>query len=161
MSLKFRMLVTTLALICVNAASANADICFRYGSGGGTLVAKAPTTLPAAQTCEAFGFFENGGLWGAATGSICTDRHLEAIFHYTYDGCANHYFESGTCRFGLTHGNLPSAWSSCRGTANQSGFSDDTATLEFCDGIPVPHTGPGGEAYSCTRTPFRHPKVDQ
>jgi hypothetical protein len=93
--------MATLGLICVNAASARADMCFRYSSGGGTLVAKG-ATLPAVNTCVPLAFFENGGLQGAATGSICTAADgSTVIFHYTYDGCLSPYFESGVCRLQL------------------------------------------------------------
>jgi hypothetical protein len=152
---KCMMLIASLGLICVNAASASADMCFRYESGGGTLIAKGGK-LPAANTCEPLGFFENGGLWGAATGSICYDGQSSAILHYTYDGCTGHYFESATCKFQTTRGSLPTTFSSCRGTANQAAFYDETAKLEFCDGTPVP----SGTERACVGA-FFHPKLDR
>ena len=157
-----RMLMATLGLICVNAASASADMCFRYASGGGTLVAKG-ATLPAANTCIPLAFFEDGGLQGAATGSICTAGDgSTVIFHYTYDGCLRPYFESGVCRLqlgpqigpvitgrearghfgsgGIGRFGLPTTQSSCFGTYSQPGSTspDTTAKLEYCDGPPVP-----------------------
>jgi hypothetical protein len=157
---KSRMLMAILGLICVNAASARADMCFRYASGGGTLVAKG-ATLPGANTCVPLAFFEDGGLQGAATGSICTAADgSTVIFHYTYDGCLSPYFESGVCRLqlGLAIGpvitgrevrghfgsgsrfGLPTTQSSCFGTYSQPGSTspDTTAKLEYCDGPPVP-----------------------
>jgi len=149
------MLMATLGLICVNAGGASADMCFHYGSGGGTLVAKG-ATLPAANTCVPLAFFEDGGLQGAATGSICTAAEgSTVIFHYTYDGCLTPYFESGVCRLELgpqiivagreapAHHlplGLPTIRSSCFGTYSQPGSvsPDTTAKLEYCDGRPVP-----------------------
>jgi len=158
-----RMLIATLGLICVNAASASADICFRYANGGGTLVAKG-ATLPAANTCISVAFFEDGGLRGAATGSICTAADgASVIFHYTYDGCLGPYFESGFCRlqlglqgpvltgretpgreapghFGSSRFGLPTTQSSCFGTYSQPGSTspDTSAKLQYCDAPPVP-----------------------
>jgi hypothetical protein len=150
-----RMFIATLGLICVNAGSASADMCFRYGSGG-TLVAKG-ATLPAANTCVPLAFFEDGALQGAATGSICTAADgSTVIFHYTYDGCISPYFESGVCRLQLgpqigppvparsiaarIHLGLPTIQSSCFGTYSQPGSTspNNTAQLSYCDGPPVP-----------------------
>lgn len=140
---KCRMLMTTLGFICLGAASASADICFNYGSGGGILVSK-EVTFPARNTCRPFGFFESGGLNGAATGSICTDGNT-AIFHYHYDGCSGHYVESATCYLKLTSGALPTTNSSCRVTVLSSNqpavYEDFTAKMELCDPSPPLPTG--------------------
>jgi hypothetical protein len=140
-----RMLMATLGLVCVNAASASADMCFRYGSGG-TQVSKG-ATLPAPNTCTVLAFFEDGAFQGAATGSICKDASNQyLIFHYTYSGCRQPYIESGTCRFTLSGGGqLPSTESSCFGTYSQPGSGPDTsARLYYCDGPPVPGGACGG-----------------
>jgi hypothetical protein len=127
----FMIAVVTLAGVA--ATEARADLCFRYGSGGGTLVAR-KAALPAPDTCRPLGFFERGGLAGAATGSICTDRNGGiVIIHYTYDGCLGpSYTESATCRLQLHNTNTPTTGGTCRGTANGSAFVDSTAVLTSC-----------------------------
>jgi hypothetical protein len=136
-----RALIVALALVGASAASAQqvGDLCFRYESGGGTLVARRSGGLPEPDHCKPLQFYEDGGLAGAATGSICTDANGgTAIFHYTFHSCVGpSYFETGTCRFGAQHG-LP-AVGVCRGTANQSSFVDHTPSLEACD-KPVPES---------------------
>ena len=140
------MIVLTLASLAF-VESARADMCFRYQtSGGGTLVAKG-AKLPAVNTCEPLAMFENGGLAGAATGSICVDiNDFTVLFHYTYDACIGpgNYFESATCRLQIQNGDLPTVSSSCRGTlAGGAGFLEvNDAILEYCDGGPV--LGGGG-----------------
>lgn len=57
------MLMAVLGLAGVNAPSASADLCFRYGSGGGTMVAR-KAKLPAPDTCKTLAFFESGGKAG-------------------------------------------------------------------------------------------------
>jgi hypothetical protein len=122
----------------VTAPAARADLCFRYGSGGGTLVAR-KAALPAPDNCRPLAFFEKGGLAGSATGSICTDRNGGiVIIHYDYDGCLGpSYTESATCRLQLHNTNTPTTGGACRGTANGSGFQDNTAVLTTCN-VPVP-----------------------
>ena len=61
-----------LGLAAVHAPGARADLCFRYGSGGGTLVAKG-AAVPAPNTCRTLAMFESGGSAGPATGSICRE----------------------------------------------------------------------------------------
>jgi hypothetical protein len=75
-------------------------------------------------------FFEDGGLAGAATGSICTDANGQTtIFHYTYHSClVPRHFQIVTCRLGR---GLPAS-GVCRGTDTQGGFVE-FATLESCD----------------------------
>ena len=121
-----------------------ADLCFHYQkTGGGTLVAKR-MLLPAVNTCAPLAMFENGGLIGAATGSICVDNEdFTVIFHYTYDGCLENYFESGTCRLQIQNGDLPTVSSSCRVTlADGTSFLEiDDGKLEHCNVASVPGGG--------------------
>jgi|SRR6266568_1003209 hypothetical protein len=143
------LLIAALGLIIASQSGARADMCFRYQvTGGGTLVAKG-AKLPAVNTCEPLAMFENGGLAGAATGSICRDiNDFTIIFHYTYDACIGpgSYFESATCRLQIQNGNLPTVSSSCRGTlAGGVPFLEvNDAILEFCDGTKLPVLGGGG-----------------
>ena len=85
---KHLLRIAIFGLVVVSAPFAKADMCFRYTTtGGGTLVAKGGK-LPATNTCEPLAFFEEGGLAGAATGSICVDvNDFTVVLHYTYDGC--------------------------------------------------------------------------
>jgi hypothetical protein len=142
------LLAAVLGLVVTCAPIAKADICFRYQkTSGGTLVAKG-AKLPAVNTCEPMALFESGGLAGAATGSICRDiNDFTLVFHYTYDSCIgpDSYSESATCRLQIQNGNLPTVSSTCRGTANGTGFFEiDDAVMEFCgDGISVPGGGGG------------------
>jgi len=105
-------------------------------------------SLPAVNTCQPLALFERGGLGGAAAGSICVDdADFTVVFHYTFHSCVGapgSWFESATCRLQLASGGtLPTVSSSCRGTANGSGFLEvNDAILEFCDGGPV--LGGGG-----------------
>jgi hypothetical protein len=163
-------LIAALGLVVAGPPGARADLCFHYQkSGGGTLVAKG-AKLPAPNTCETLPLFETDGgrggaagtkgLEGAATGSICTDvAGATVIFHYTYDGCLGpaSYFESATCRLQLQNGNLPTTFGSCRGTANQSGFVDDSAILQSCDNVQVPND----TAALCVIRPGLSHKLDQ
>ena len=136
---KSRMLLVTLGLVCASVAHAQqgGDLCFHYQSGGGTLVAKRVGGLPEPDHCKPLQFFEDGGLEGAATGSICTDKNGgTAIFHYTYHSClAPSHFQIATCRLSVQNG-LPAS-GACRGTDTQGGFVEFSATLESCD-KPVP-----------------------
>jgi hypothetical protein len=141
---KSRMLLVTLALVGASVAHAQqqqgGDLCFHYASGGGTLVAKQGGGLPEPDRCKPLQFFEDGGLAGAATGSICADANggRTTIFHYTYHSCVMpSHFQIVTCWFGR---GLP-AEGFCRGTDTQGGFVE-LATLESCD-KPVPEAVAG------------------
>lgn len=140
----------TVALTLVGASAASAqqsgDLCFRYGSGGGTHVAKHFGGVPNADQCKPLQFAEVGGLGGAATGMICRDAFGDTfILHYTYHSCHDSsYFETATCRFNALH-DLPTS-GACRGTYNQTPFVDSTPTLEACN-IPIP----GGLAFQCSQ----------
>ena len=138
-------LMAALGLFGAKAPGAQADLCFRYGSGGGTLVAKG-AQLPDPNKCRTLSFFEEGGAAGAGTGSICRAANGgTVIFHYSYHGClAPSYFETGTCRLDTTRG-LP-AEGTCRltfivnDTPNDS--VDSTPVLTSCN-RPVPSAFPG------------------
>jgi hypothetical protein len=137
-----RTLLVVLALVGASVASAQqgGDLCFRYGSGGGTLVARGAGGLPADDNCKPLQFYEDlasAGLAGAATGSICKAQQGGiAILHYSYHSCADpSHFQMATCRFSVQNG-LP-AVGVCRGTDTHGGFVSLTPILESCD-IPVP-----------------------
>jgi hypothetical protein len=139
-SLTFMM---TLAFVGISTLSAQADLCFRYGSGGGTLVAKG-ATLPQPNECRTLSFFEDGSQKGAATGSICRDIDgTTVVFHYVYHSCLGPtYFETGTCRLGSVRDGIPEggAGGSCRLTFNQTPRPDaDTSPILFsgtqCSGL--------------------------
>jgi hypothetical protein len=155
-----------IGLSLANLPDAKADLCFRYGSGGGTQVAKG-AKLPEPGTCQPLALYEvePGGRAGAANGMICRDGPgsggLTIIFHYTYDACTGggSYFESATCRLELSHvgpGTLPTVGSSCRGTFGHApstpnpvplkNFADSTLKLDDCGGVDT--TVPGGAADS-------------
>jgi hypothetical protein len=150
-----------IGLSLANPPDARADLCFRYGSGGGTHVAR-DATLPKEGTCQVLALFETGGRIGAATGMICRDGPgaggVTLVWNYTYDGCIGpgSYFESGTCRAQLdNNGNLPTVSSVCRGMyATGSGphqnliaFTDGTLKIEQCAGAIVPGGG-GGQCFA-------------
>ena len=128
------VLLAALAAAGANATAARADLCFRYGSGGGTLVAK-NVTVPAPNKCKQLAMFESGGGAGSATGSICTDwTGATIIYHYDYDGCVGAaYRESATCRLQLSDGGPPSRGGACKGTANTSAFTDGSLVLTSCN----------------------------
>jgi hypothetical protein len=139
-------LIAALGIAGGGAPSAQADLCFHYGSGGGIAVAKG-ADLPPANQCESLAMFEVGGAWGAATGSICTDRNgATALWHYVYHGCVGrHYFETGTCAINLKQG-LPSFGTACNLTFSDlpattapsgpvTGHFDDSLTVSKCDGV--------------------------
>jgi hypothetical protein len=132
-------LIVAFGFVLASAPDTRADdLCFRYRkSGGGTLVARG-VTLPRANTCVPLALFENGGLSGAATGSICVNEDSSTvIFHYTYDSCVGPaYFESATCLLRTSDRALPAAASTCRGTYTGGAFLEiDDAILENCSGI--------------------------
>ena len=147
-------LTAALGLVVASAPIAKADdLCFHYQtSGGGTLVARG-ATLPNFNTCQPLALFESlegGGLGSLATGSICRDATdgITVVFQYTLDSCVgiagSSYFESATCRLQLQDRGLPTTSSSCRGTANGSGFlAVDDAVLFSCSGMTVPGGGGG------------------
>ena len=128
--------IVALGLIGASVPSAQAHLCFRYGTGGGTLVARG-AQLPNTNECRTLSFFEAGGYRGAATGSICRDRNgATVMFHYVYHSCNGPtYFETGTCRLDVQHGGGLPAIGECRLTANQTGLPnpDSTPVLESCD----------------------------
>ena len=151
-----------------NLPDAKADLCFRYGSGGGIAVAKG-AKLPEPGTCQPLALYEvaPGGRAGAANGMICRDGPgaggLTIIFHYTYDACTGggSYFESATCRLQLGSagpGTLPTVSSSCRGTYGHApstpnpvplkNFVDSTLKLDDCSGVDT--TVPGGGGAQCS-----------
>jgi hypothetical protein len=139
------LIATGIVMTAIVAPDARADLCFRYQlTGGGTLVARG-AKLPAVDTCEPLAMFENGGYFGAATGTICRDiNDFTVIFQYTYDGCTTDYFESGICRLQIQNGSLPTVSSTCRGTLAGGTFFHETndGIIEVCAGIPV--LGGGG-----------------
>ena len=148
-----------IGLSLANPPNAGADLCFRYGSGGGTAVAR-DATIPKQGTCQALALFETGGRAGAANGMICRDSvgGVTLVFHYTYDACIGpgSYFESATCRAQLdSNDNLPTVSSYCRGMyATGSGshqnliaFQDGTLKVEQCAGVDVPGGG-GGQCFA-------------
>jgi hypothetical protein len=132
---KGRLLIVALALIDASAASAQqgGDLCFQFGSGGGTLVARRFGQLPADAHCKPLQFYEDGPLEGTATGSICKDRNGGTfILHYTYHSCKRQsHFQTVTCRFSAKQG-LPTS-GQCRGTDTNGGFFNTTPTLRSCD----------------------------
>jgi hypothetical protein len=142
------MFMAALGLIGASVPSAQADLCFRYESGGGTLVARGGE-LPQPNECRTLPFFEVGGYEGAATGSICMDKNGgTVVFHYAYHSClAPTYFETGTCRLGVQNG-LPAS-GACRVTVNQTGQpnADTTPVLSSCSGMELEETLP----IHCTR----------
>ena len=148
---KALLIFTALSLVIVNSPSARADLCFRYMvSGGGTLVMKG-LTLPAPNTCQPVAMYEanEGGLGGAATGSICFGGADGAtiVFQYTYDGCTGYYFESGICRLQLDRNNdLPTTGSSCRLTSGGGIFYSEIGDAQIfsCDSTQLPLPGGGG-----------------
>jgi hypothetical protein len=157
-----------IGLSLANPPDAKADLCFRYGSGGGTLVAKG-ATIPREGTCQSLALYEvqPGGRAGAANGLVCRDGPgsggVTIIFHYNYDACIGpgSYTESATCRLQLNNaGNLPTVGSSCRGTANGSPFFDLTLRLDNCAGVDT--TVPGGGGGQCfAGSGFSHQKLDE
>ena len=151
------MFATVVGFAGLDAPSARADLCLHYNSGGGTEVAR-KATLPAPDTCRPLAFFESGGLAGAATGSICTDRNgAIVILHYDYDSCLGPtYTELATCRLQLRNTGLPTVGGTCRGTANGGSFVDSTATLSNCN-IPVPDDIGGLCAHASGRSALRRP----
>ncbi|MFO1038341.1 MAG: hypothetical protein U1E45_16005 [Geminicoccaceae bacterium] len=155
------LLVAVLGFGAVQAPDARADLCFRYGSGGGTLVAR-KVALPAPDTCKPLALFESGGTAGSATGSICADRSgAIVIFHYDYDGCIGPaYQESATCRLQLHNGGLPTTGGACRGKANGSAFVDGSLVLRNCN-VFVPQDIGGlcaaSRAANRVAAPFSHP----
>lgn len=143
------------------APDAKADLCFRYGSGGGIHVAR-DATPPKEGTCQALALFESGGRIGAANGMICRDGPgaggVTLVFHYTYDACIGpgSYFESATCRLQLdNNGNLPTVSGFCRGMYSAgfgphqtlTTFLDSTPKIEQCAGEAVPGGG-GGQCFA-------------
>jgi hypothetical protein len=156
-----------ITLSVVTLSGAKADLCFRYGTGGGTLVAKG-AKLPAQNTCDPLGLVEVGlgGRGGAATGSICRDQTdgRTIIFHYNYDACVGpgSYFESATCRLQLNNANdLPTASGGCRGTYGGGPFVDDTPVIDLCVGTDT--TIPGGGGGQCVggRSGFSRKRLDE
>jgi len=148
-----------IGLSLANPPNARADLCFHYGSGGGTLVAR-DATLPKEGTCQPLALFESGSRIGAANGMICRDTvgGVTLIFHYTYDACIGpgSYFESATCRLQINNaGNLPTVSGICRGVfAAGSGphqtlttFVDGSPKIEQCAGVDVPGGG-GGQCFA-------------
>jgi hypothetical protein len=151
-----------IGLSLANPPDARADLCFRYGSGGGTLVAK-DATLPKEGTCQPLALFENtdpGSRIGAANGMICRDNTdgRTVIFHYTYDACIGpgSYFESATCRLQLNNANdLPTVSGFCRGMVSGGSGSnlplgslfDGSPKLDNCVGVNT--TVPGGGGGQC------------
>jgi hypothetical protein len=148
-------------LSLANPPNARADLCFRYGTGGGTHVAR-DATLPKEGTCQALALFETGGRIGAANGMICRDGPgaggVTIVFHYNYDACIGpgSYLESATCRLQLNNaGNLPTVSGFCRGMySTGSGpnqtlktFLDSTPKIEQCAGEIVPGGG-GGQCFA-------------
>lgn len=154
------LLIATLGLVVISAPIAKADLCFSYKkTGGGILVARG-ATLPVTNACQPLAMYEAGGLIGAATGSICQDGFgdITVLFHYTYDGCASNYFESGTCRLQLQRdGNLPTVSSTCRITTGNGVYylEFDDGTLESCDGSQFALRVPNGGGAAC-RGGFSH-----
>jgi hypothetical protein len=143
-----------IGLSFANPPDARADLCFRYGSGGGTLVARG--AVPAQGACRNLALYEvgPGGAGGAANGMVCRDGPgvggITVIYHYNYDSCLgpNSYSESATCRLQLNNaGNVPTVGSSCRGTANGSPFFDTSLVLTNCAGVDT--TVPGGGGGQC------------
>jgi hypothetical protein len=155
-----------IGLSLANPPNARADLCFHYGSGGGTLVAR-DATLPKQGTCQPLALFESGSLIGAANGMICRDTvgGVTIVFHYTYDACIGpgSYFESATCRLQLNNdGNFPAVSGACRGVfAGGSGsltaFNDITPKIEQCTGVDVP----GGGGGQCFGKGFFHKELDE
>lgn len=153
-----------IGLSLANPQDARADLCFQYGSGGGTLVGR-DATLPKEGTCQPLALFETGSRIGAANGMICRDGPgvggITIVFHYTYDACIGpgSYFESATCRLQLDNaGNLPTVSGFCRGMyATGSGpnqtlttFLDGSPKIEQCTGVIVPGGG-GGQCFAGRR----------
>jgi hypothetical protein len=152
-----------MGLSLANLPDAKADLCFRYSTGGGILVAKGVKLIEPG-TCQPLALFEIGpGAGGAANGMICRDGPgaggLSIIFHYTYDACLGpgSWFESGTCTLELGHGGtgtLPTIGSSCRITYGAAGSTptnvilqnkvDPTGKLDDCGGANIPVPGSGG-----------------
>jgi hypothetical protein len=153
-------------LSLANPPNARADLCFHYGTGGGTLVAR-DATLPKQGTCQPLALSESGSLIGAANGMICRDTvgGVTIVFHYTYDACIGpgSYFESATCRLQLNNdGNFPTVSGACRGVfAGGSGsltaFDDITPKIEQCTGVDVP----GGGGGQCFGKGFFHKVLDE
>ena len=138
-------LIMTLGFISASALSARADLCFHYGSGGGIAIAKGGK-IPPKNTCGSLAMFEVGGYLGAATGSICTAADTQsAIYHYVFQACTpTHYFETGTCTFGLQNGALPQGGSTgecniVHTDPNTSptpvGGFDSTLNISNCEGV--------------------------
>jgi hypothetical protein len=162
-------LASAAALSLVVSTAAHADLCFRYTkSGGGTVVARG-AKVPAPNTCITLALYEvdgryGKGLQGAATGSLCTDwAGATMIYHYTYDGCLgpNRYFESATCRLQLRDGNVPTTFGGCRGTVNNTGFTDDSLVAEFCNGEDVALRVPNDLPALCVIKPGLNRKLDE
>ena len=159
---KSLLFIGTLGLVIASPLAAKADICFRYQTGGGTLVAKG-ANLPARNTCENLAMFEVGGLAGAATGSLCKGwNDNSVVYHYAYHSCLGpgSYFESGTCYGHLSTGQLPLTNSSCRITANGSPFLDTTLSI-FSGPDCVKLNVPDANGPECTQEApwFSHPKL--
>jgi hypothetical protein len=165
-----------IGLSLANPPDAGADLCFRYGTGGGTLVAR-DATLPKEGTCQSFALFENtdpGSRIGAANGMICRDGPgaggVTIVFHYTYDACVGpgSYFESATCRHQLNNANdLPTASGFCRGMYSTgsgpnltlTSFLDPSLKIWQCTGEAVPGGG-GGQCFA-GRKGFSHKELDE
>ena len=79
-------LMAALGLVVASMPSARADLCFHFGSGGGTIVARGQE-LPKSDECKPFAFYKEGGPAGAVTSSICVDRNrATVIFHRACQG---------------------------------------------------------------------------
>jgi hypothetical protein len=147
---KGRMFIIALGLVCASVASAQADLCFVYSGGGGTVVGDR-FTLPLTNQCKPFNGFElgAGSTAGAITGTGCTASNggqflLHYSFHNWFALGGGSYFESGTCRFPLARGpaleSLPSS-GICRGTfvtpSGQNGFVQDARIFNCNRDVPA------------------------
>ncbi len=162
---KTLLLIASLAPAIAIMPGARADICFEYGTGGGTSVAKG-AKVPPVNTCIRVTPVDLGARLGVATGSICqvfpqTGSPM-IVFQYTYDACTGpgSWFESATCRIRLSDtGDLPSERdpgqsSSCNGiyaapdtnkTSPVTQFSDISLRVWDCtnSNLSVPTGSPG------------------
>ena len=149
-----------------NLPDAKADLCFRYSTGGGILVAKGVKLIEPG-TCQPLALYESqeiGSGGGAANGMICRDEFI-IIFHYTYDACIGpgSLFSSATCRLELGHGGtgtLPTIGSGCRVTDGGAAttphavlfrnYTDSSMQITECGDMPIP----GGSIAHCTINKF-------